>query len=378
MVLTPEGERPIEDLRVGDLVEGRDPETGLMGAFPVAHTFVRTAPTLVDVELVDARGRRSVIRGTPEHRFWTLDRGWVQAGDLSNEEALTDFDGAEVHAAWVSPVPLEAPVYNIEVARAHAYFVGSTHALAHNGCFSSKSQLPPPPDPFIIPPPGPQQPVYPQPGGYPPPPGVYPPPPGVYPPPPGVYPPPSWAQQPPQYPPSVYSPPAGPSYGGSGFNAGSSHPAPVDVPGGVYNGGRPIAWFQGDKVYRIDSRDPNEIFSTGFQPRNPQGQVSVTDHAKTDYGYDQYVSTSTSKSGILNTVVGGGRTGDYVYTITSPHGGVDVNRTSDDIFINRVENEVAYTGGLRRECIRYAQEIHPGRKPGPPIPNPNYNAALCH
>jgi hypothetical protein len=131
-VLTPEGERPIEELMVGDQVVTLDPETGVMGTFPVLETRVRLAPSVVEVSLAGAGGQPSSVRATPGHPFWTLDRGWVQAADLSPEESLAEVAGDEVHVLSVAAVPLEAPVYNIDVAQVHTYVVGKAHALVHN------------------------------------------------------------------------------------------------------------------------------------------------------------------------------------------------------------------------------------------------------
>ncbi len=133
-VWTPTGERRIEDITRGDMVLSRDEATGDVHASRVTRTFTRGAASLVDVVLASEDGRRDRVRVTPEHPFWTRDRGWTSARELTAEEALLDAEGHEVHMVSRTELPMEATVYNFEVEQTHTYFVGHLGAWVHNAC----------------------------------------------------------------------------------------------------------------------------------------------------------------------------------------------------------------------------------------------------
>jgi len=133
LVATPSGERPIESLKVGDLALTRAADDALE-ARPIVHTFERLAPSLVDVHVVTLDDTRERVRSTPEHLYFTRDRGWVGAGDLVVGEALEDRAGREVQVTKVVPIPQEAIVYNLEVDTDHTYFVGRSAVWVHNQC----------------------------------------------------------------------------------------------------------------------------------------------------------------------------------------------------------------------------------------------------
>ncbi len=145
LVATPAGERPIEDLKVGELVLSRGDADGALEARPITHTFERLAPSLVDVHVLTIDGARERVRSTPEHLYFTRDRGWLGAGDLLAGEALTDREGREVQVTAVVPVPQEAVVYNLEVDADHTYFVGQSAVWVHNlPCTGAPGQPAPP------------------------------------------------------------------------------------------------------------------------------------------------------------------------------------------------------------------------------------------
>jgi len=150
MVATPDGARRIESLRAGDVVLARDERSGALAPSRVARTFVRRAPSLVDVHVVDGDGTSDTIRATPEHPFFTLDRAWVGAGALARGELVANVNGSALAVVSVTPVPLEADVYNMEIEGAHTYFVGALGAWVHNVCDIFAQLYGDPPSPPIV------------------------------------------------------------------------------------------------------------------------------------------------------------------------------------------------------------------------------------
>ncbi|WP_394844745.1 Hint domain-containing protein [Pendulispora brunnea] len=142
LVATPSGERPIESLAVGDLVLARGESDDVVAPRHITRTFVRAAPSLVDVIWMTIDGERERVRSTPEHPYFTLDRGWIAAEELRVNEALLDRDGHEVHVAKVLPIPQEAMVYNLEVDVDHTFFVGRTGIWVHNQCMRDDFGVP--------------------------------------------------------------------------------------------------------------------------------------------------------------------------------------------------------------------------------------------
>jgi len=129
-ILTVDGIKNIEDIRVGDWVIADDPTTpGGIEAKEVLDTFENEATELYDL-YVDGE----VISTTGEHPFWVPDKGWVKASDLAvgsllqtDEEMCVDVDKIERREG-------NFKVYNFEVEGFPTYFVSELGILVHNTC----------------------------------------------------------------------------------------------------------------------------------------------------------------------------------------------------------------------------------------------------
>jgi RHS repeat-associated protein len=119
-LLTPDGDKPIELLRPGDLVLSRsehDMEGSVEGR-PVVDTFVRVA-LILELHV----GNRA-IRTTVEHPFYVAGRGWVAATHLCPGEFLCSHDGSLWPLDRIVATRELATVYNVQVDEYHTYFVG--------------------------------------------------------------------------------------------------------------------------------------------------------------------------------------------------------------------------------------------------------------
>ena len=76
------------------------------------------------------------IETTPEHPFYSLERGWIDAGELEPGERIRQGDGGFGFVESVSFVVQPQSMYNLTVAEAHTFFVGQGVWLVHNanGC----------------------------------------------------------------------------------------------------------------------------------------------------------------------------------------------------------------------------------------------------
>ena len=129
-ILTPEGSRAIEELRVGDRVLSLaedDPE-GTPQPRRVVNVMANYAPLL---KLV-AGGR--AIRTTAEHPFWVVGQGWRAAHQLVVGDVLMSHQKHPVAVEAIEGEQEAAAVYNVEVEGYHTYFVGSPGwaVWAHN------------------------------------------------------------------------------------------------------------------------------------------------------------------------------------------------------------------------------------------------------
>lgn len=130
--------RPIQDIRVGDLVIATDPVSGVTRAEPVQRLIRghRNERLVTLTVATDPYGLNSdVLTATTGHKFWSASRhAWTDAGDLRPSDRLVAPGGGTTrvigrHVYWRTQT-----AYNLTIADLHTYYVGSgaTTALVHN------------------------------------------------------------------------------------------------------------------------------------------------------------------------------------------------------------------------------------------------------
>ena len=134
-VVTPDGAEPIADLEVGDVVLAYNEATGATGVYTVTATWVHLDPVVVRVTLDD-----ETLSTTPEHPFFVLLRGWVNAADLRPGAAGRKVDGAYGRVTRIALEARPQVLYNLTVATAHTFFVGDDGWLVHNDCGGKKGR----------------------------------------------------------------------------------------------------------------------------------------------------------------------------------------------------------------------------------------------
>lgn len=130
MVATADGPVPIENLSVGDYVLGVT-ANGDIAEAKVLQTKTGISNANVDIILMNGE----VIHTTYNHAFYTIEDGWIVAGELSSENHLVDETGKHVAIKRVEYSENSTQiVYNIDVeGDFNSYFVGSAGVLVHNG-----------------------------------------------------------------------------------------------------------------------------------------------------------------------------------------------------------------------------------------------------
>jgi hypothetical protein len=102
---------------------------------PVLGTTRRTTTTLVELQT-----ESEMLVTTPEHPFAAGGR-WTRAAELKAGDTIQTARGStRVLSVHVRPTPPTA-VYNLSIAKTHAYFAGSGALLVHNvDCGTSKNE----------------------------------------------------------------------------------------------------------------------------------------------------------------------------------------------------------------------------------------------
>jgi RHS repeat-associated protein len=136
LVATAQGARPIEDIRVGDLVLSRSDATGETAFKRVTALVPGDHREIWDVTIGfkdGRRARRETIHTTEEHPFRSVAGSWTPAARLAVGSKIVTASGA---ATVISVIRTHrvVPTYNFEIAEFHTYFVGSDQIWVHNAC----------------------------------------------------------------------------------------------------------------------------------------------------------------------------------------------------------------------------------------------------
>jgi len=121
--------KPIEQVKVGDLVESKDPGTEREGAKRVLRLFRNTAALVLSLSL--SNGER--VTTTPGHPFATSERGgFTLAGKLPAGATLELSHNGHASLTRETEQAGSFPTFNFEVEGWHTYFVGKTGVWVHN------------------------------------------------------------------------------------------------------------------------------------------------------------------------------------------------------------------------------------------------------
>ncbi|GAA2421294.1 hypothetical protein GCM10010191_35870 [Actinomadura vinacea] len=131
--------RPIEHVRVGDLVWAADPRSGRGGPQPVTAVIGGTGiKRLVDITIdLDGQvgGRTTTLTGTGDHPFWVRAAGdWIDADELVFGDRLTTADGRHATVVATQERARFQRVHNLTVAGPHTFHVVAADrgVLVHN------------------------------------------------------------------------------------------------------------------------------------------------------------------------------------------------------------------------------------------------------
>ncbi|XDD51253.1 polymorphic toxin-type HINT domain-containing protein [Leptospira sp. WS92.C1] len=130
LVLTSKGLIPIESVKVGDEVLAYNPETKDQSLKKVVRLFQNENSELLTINF----GEGEEVKTTSGHRFFTENRGFVLASELTTKDIFLDKVGEtiSIHSITKEKHKEKIPVFNFEVEEYHTYYVGETCILVHN------------------------------------------------------------------------------------------------------------------------------------------------------------------------------------------------------------------------------------------------------
>ncbi|MET7282667.1 polymorphic toxin-type HINT domain-containing protein [Kribbella sp. NPDC005582] len=139
-VLMADGTRkPIKEVKPGDEVLAKDPETGRRGTKTVLRTWVHD-DTVMDLVLDGGK-----LTTTEDHPFWSVTDGrFERADDLAPGELVLSVGNRPVRVLGLVPrTAHRAAAYNLSVADIHTYYViaGKVPVLVHNDGGPGEGQI---------------------------------------------------------------------------------------------------------------------------------------------------------------------------------------------------------------------------------------------
>ncbi|WP_349407797.1 polymorphic toxin-type HINT domain-containing protein [Pseudalkalibacillus sp. SCS-8] len=134
-VLTDQGEKPIDEIKVGDKVLAKSDKTGEVAYKDVVGLFQKQADEIYYIHIGD-----EIIEVTAEHPFWLEGIGWTLVKDLNVGDLLHSSDGTQLAIEKIEKEPRQATVYNFEVADYHSYFVSNLGIWVHNCSVKGKGK----------------------------------------------------------------------------------------------------------------------------------------------------------------------------------------------------------------------------------------------
>ncbi|WP_289354933.1 polymorphic toxin-type HINT domain-containing protein [Paenibacillus sp. S-12] len=135
-VLTDDGEKPIEEIEIGDIVLAKDDKTGEIAYKEVEWLFQRDVEETYNITVGS-----EVITTTDEHPFWIVGKGWVESKNLVLGDILTTSDDKKLAIEKIEVKKEHKTVYNFKVKDFHTYFVSNLSIWTHNSCNIDGSQL---------------------------------------------------------------------------------------------------------------------------------------------------------------------------------------------------------------------------------------------
>jgi hypothetical protein len=122
------GYRPIEEIKIDDLVASRDEMSRADRLGRVTRTWTHYEKKAVSLWLENGE----IICVTPVHRVFTAGHDLVSVAGLQVGDCVETLSAGPQAIVDITPGPSSATVHNLAVADYHTYFVGAVGMWVHN------------------------------------------------------------------------------------------------------------------------------------------------------------------------------------------------------------------------------------------------------
>ncbi|HEU4325845.1 MAG TPA: polymorphic toxin-type HINT domain-containing protein [Roseiflexaceae bacterium] len=137
IVKTPQGDRPIAELREGDHVYAYDFVMRRLISRPVRFVWRNWTQALAALSVGG-----ETLHATAGHPFWEeTEGGWLRASDLRPNCHVRTIDQRILPIHTTDALAVEVATYNLEIESAHTFFVGKGGILVHNADTGSTSKF---------------------------------------------------------------------------------------------------------------------------------------------------------------------------------------------------------------------------------------------
>jgi RHS repeat-associated protein len=131
LIVSVSGSVPIESLSTGDKVTSWNESAQQSAITEVKEAYDRKVAQIIQLEI--RRGsEREILGVTPEHPFWVMDEGWLEAAKLRAGDKLRGADGMPIEVIATQIILGQTTTYNINVNGTHNYYAGRLGVLTHN------------------------------------------------------------------------------------------------------------------------------------------------------------------------------------------------------------------------------------------------------
>ena len=140
-VLTENGYKNIEDVKLGEKLWAKNTETGEQDWKPVTKIFVEPGRGIYEIKLLGEDGLEQKIQATDDHPFYVIGAGWKDTIELEIGDLIeTDGHGSMEVVSVIDEQRVDV-TYNFTVADFHTYYVTEKNVLVHN-CNKTRSTRP--------------------------------------------------------------------------------------------------------------------------------------------------------------------------------------------------------------------------------------------
>jgi len=139
LVETEDGFRPIESLKIGDMVLSKDVDTGDITYKEIVNIIPAHNRVIWDVTVSGADGNSEAFKTTDNHPWWVPEIGWLETQDLQAGMLVETADGQLIEVTSVQNTGRIDATYNLTVADYSTYFVGKNRVLVHNCGFFKRA-----------------------------------------------------------------------------------------------------------------------------------------------------------------------------------------------------------------------------------------------